>query len=41
MHVKQKLAILFYLKRQKVDKKGKIPVYVRVYIGIAWLMYTL
>lgn len=28
MHVKQKLAILFYLKRQKIDKMVKIPVYV-------------
>lgn len=32
MHVKQKFSSLFYLKRQKIDKAGKIPVYVRVTI---------
>ena len=32
MNVKQKLSILFYLKRQKIDHDGKIPFYVRLTI---------
>jgi integrase len=32
MNVKQNLAILFYLKRVKIDKHGKIPIYVRLTI---------
>jgi hypothetical protein len=32
MNVKQNLSILFYLKRQKIDKDGKIPVYIRITI---------
>lgn len=32
MNVKQRLSILFYLKRKKATKDGKIPIYVRVTI---------
>jgi integrase len=32
MHVKQRLSILFYLKRKKASKDGMIPIYVRITI---------
>ncbi len=32
MNVKQKFSILFYLKRKKASKDGKIPIYVRITI---------
>ena len=32
VNVKQNLSILFYLKRKKIDKAGKVPVYVRLTI---------
>lgn len=32
MNLSQRLSILFYLKRKKVSKDGKIPIYVRVTI---------
>ncbi|MBC7830079.1 MAG: hypothetical protein H7122_20205 [Chitinophagaceae bacterium] len=32
MNVKQKLSILFYLKRNKINRDGKSPLYARVTI---------
>ncbi|MEO6961511.1 MAG: Arm DNA-binding domain-containing protein, partial [Puia sp.] len=32
MNVKQKFSILFYLKRSKTSKDGRIPIYVRITI---------
>ena len=32
MNVKQKLSILFFLKRKKITKDGKVPIYIRITI---------